>query len=179
MQQCGMGSTWQQRVLLLAVMVFGPIFYIALPITIAILLGPVLLYWKTRNHAVTEEYKFHLGADTIKSAMADRKRLRANRQVTMAIEGKDGTVQVPAKEDSAFEIYVTAEDIISDAINHRASLLELKLTSKGCQGVYLVDGIPTAQEPALARNRSESIRLSKEISGNRSQRCAASPNRHI
>ena len=130
----------------LAVMIFGQIFYIAFPIAIAILLGPVFMYWKVRNDAVTDEYKFHLGADTIKAAMADRKRSRANRQVTMRIEGKDGTVQVPAKEDPAFEIYVIAEEIISDAINHRASLLELKLTSKGCQGVYLVDGIPTSQE---------------------------------
>ena len=116
----------------LAVMVFGQIFYIAFPIAVAILLVPVLLYWKSRNEAVTEEYKFHLGVDTFKSAMADRKRSRANRQVTMAIEGKSGTVQVPGKEDPAFEVYVTAENVISEAINNRASLLELKLTSKGC-----------------------------------------------
>jgi len=130
----------------LIVMIFGQIFYVAFPIAIVILLAPILVYWKVRNEAVEDEHKFHLGADTIKSALERRKRTRATRQVTMAIDGKNGTVEVPSKEEPSFEIYIAAEEIILDAINHRASLLELNLTSKGCQGVYLVDGIPSAQE---------------------------------
>ncbi|MEE2912530.1 MAG: ATPase, T2SS/T4P/T4SS family [Planctomycetota bacterium] len=150
----------------LAIIIFVPIFYIAYPIAIAVLLGPVLMYWKIRNEAVTEEYKFHLGTDTIKAALADRKKSRASRQVNMAIEGNNGlTVEVPHKEDPSFDIYVAAEELISDAINHRASLLELKLTSKGCQGVRLVDGIATQKEPLSPDLGAKVFAFLKEAAG--------------
>lgn len=149
----------------LLVMIFGQIFYIAFPIAIVILLVPVLMYWKIRNEAVSDEYKFHLGADTIKASLAQRKRKRASRKVTMSIDGKNGAVQVPSKEDPAFEIYVTAEEMISDAINNRASLLELKLTSKGCHGIFLVDGIPAAQEALAPDIGAKVLAFLKEAAG--------------
>lgn len=149
----------------LAVMLFGMNFYIAFPVGILVVLAPILMYWKIRNNAVSEEYQFHLGTDSLKAAMATRKRAKANRQASMHFEGKNGTVEVPQKEDPQLEIYLTADELISEAIQNRASRLEFQLTSKGCQSMYLTDGMPTKQEPIPADMGAKVLAFLKETAG--------------
>jgi len=149
----------------LAVMLFGVNFYLAFPIAFLVLLSPILIYWKIRNNAVSEEYQFHLGTDTLKAAIATRKRTKANRQVSMHFEGKNGAVEVPQKEDPQLEIYLTADEFISEAIQNRASRLEFQLTSKGCQSMYITDGIPTKQEPIPADTGAKMLAFLKETAG--------------
>ena len=83
----------------LGVMLFGLNFYLAFPIGLAVILAPILVYWKVRNNAVAEEYQFHFGTDSIKAAMATRKKAKAYRQVSMHFDGKNGSIEVPKKED--------------------------------------------------------------------------------
>jgi len=149
----------------LAVMLFGFNFYLAFSIGILVLLIPVFIYWKVRNNAVAEEYKFHLGTDSIKAAMATRKRAKADRQVSMRFKGKNGFVEVPQKEDPQLDVYLTTDELISEALLHRASRLEFQLTSKGCQSMYLTDGIPTKQEPITADIGAKVLAFLKEAAG--------------
>ncbi len=149
----------------LVIMLFGMNFYIAFPLGIATLLVPILVYWKVRNEAVTEEHQFHLGTDTIKSALETRKKAKTNRQVSMRFDGKTGSVSVPQKDEPQFEIYVTADELISDALENRASRLEFQLTSKGCQSMYLTDGLSTKQEPIPADVGAKVLAFLKETSG--------------
>jgi len=149
----------------LAVMLFGINFYIALPLGIAILLSPILIYWKVRNAAVSEEYQFRLGADSLKAALDSRKRAKADRQVSMKFEGKNGAAQVPEKEDPQLDIYLTADELISEALLNRASRIEFQLTSNGCQSMYLTDGIPTKQEAIAADTGAKVLAFLKEIAG--------------
>ena len=149
----------------LAVMLFGMNFYIAFPVGVFVVLAPILMYWKIRNNAVSEEYQFHLGTDSLKAAMATRKRAKANRQASMHFNGKNGTVEVPQKEDPQLEIYLSADELISDAILNRASRLEFQLTSKGCKSMYLTDGMPTKQEPIPADMGAKVLAFLKETAG--------------
>ena len=127
----------------LGAMLFGVNFYLAYPVGVAVLFAPILIYWKVRNNAVSEEFQFHLGVDTIRAALATRKRAKSDRQVSMQFKGKAGSVEVPQKEDPQLDIYLTVDELLSDAILNRASRLEFQLTSKGCQSMYITDGIPT------------------------------------
>ena len=149
----------------LVVMLFGINFYIAFPIGLLLLLAPILVYWKIRNEAVTEGRKFKIGSDTIKSALETRKRTKANRQVSMHFDGKNGTVQVPKKNDPQLEIYLIANEMITDALLNRASRLEFRLTSKGCQSVYHTDGMPAKQEPIAVDAGAKVLAFLKETAG--------------
>ncbi len=149
----------------LVVMLIGDSFYIFYPIGVAIMLAPILLYWKVRNEAVSEEHKFKLGTDGLKAAMEQRKVAKAHKQVSLHFDGKKGAVDIPDKETSAYEVYITAEEYIHEALSNRASRLELYLTSKGCQSQYLVDGFPTKQEPMPAELGAKVLALFKEMSG--------------
>lgn len=149
----------------LGAMLFGVNFYLAYPIGVAVLFAPIFVYWKVRNNAVSEEYQFHLGTETIKAALATRKRAKANRQVSMRFKGTEGMVEVPQKEDSQLDIYLTADELLSDAILNRASRLEFQLTSKGCKSMYLTDGIPTKQEPITAETGAKVLAFLKETAG--------------
>jgi len=149
----------------LGAMLFGVNFYLAYPVGVAVLFAPILIYWKVRNNAVSEEFQFHLGVDTIRAALATRKRAKSDRQVSMRFKGKAGSVEVPQKEDPQLDIYLTVDELLSDAILNRASRLEFQLTSKGCQSTYITDGIPTKQEPITAETGAKVLAFLKETAG--------------
>ncbi|MBC8309238.1 MAG: Flp pilus assembly complex ATPase component TadA [Phycisphaerales bacterium] len=149
----------------LCVMLFGINFYLAFPIGFVVLLAPILVYWKIRNEAVIEERKFKIGSDTIKSAIDTRKRTRASRQVSMHFDGNNGSIQVPKKDDPLLEIYLIADELITDALLNRASRLEFRLTSKGCQSVYFTDGMPVKQEPIAVDAGAKVLAFLKEAAG--------------
>ncbi|HIO53203.1 MAG TPA: hypothetical protein EYN32_06125 [Phycisphaerales bacterium] len=149
----------------LGAMLFGVNFYLAYPVGVAVLFAPILIYWKVRNNAVSEEFQFHLGVDTIRAALATRKRAKSDRQVSMQFKGKAGSVEVPQKEDPQLDIYLTVDELLSDAILNRASRLEFQLTSKGCQSMYITDGIPTKQEPITAETGAKVLAFLKETAG--------------
>ncbi len=149
----------------LLTMLFAVNFYIAFPLGFIVLLGPILIYWKIRNNAVAEEYRYRLGSGALKAAMETRKKVKANRQASLHFAGKSGQVQVPEKEDPQLEIYITADNLILEALENRASRLELQLTSKGCQSMYYTDGIPVRQETTEASIGAKVLAFLKETAG--------------
>ncbi len=149
----------------LGVMLFGINFYIAFPVGVLILLAPILVYWKIRNTEVPEAQQFHLGMDSIKESIEGRKKAKANRQVSIQFDSKGVKLAVPEKEDPKLEIYLNVDEIISTSIEHRASRIELQLTSSGCLGAYFVDGIPTKLEPLSADEGAKVIAFLKEVAG--------------
>jgi general secretion pathway protein E len=149
----------------LGIMLFGVNFYIAYPVGILILLVPIFAYWKVRNAEVPEAQQFHLGMDSIKQSLEGRKIAKANRQATISFEGNSGTIPVPQKEDPQIEIYLLADEIILTALENRATRIELQLTSKGCQGLYYVDGISNKLETLSPDLGAKVISFFKETAG--------------
>ncbi len=149
----------------LAAMLFIPIFYIGFPIGVAILLAPTMMYWKIRNAEVSEKLQFQLGTGALKERAQLRKAAKAGRAVTLKFEGKDGEVQVPDKTDEKLIAYIDAESLLAPALEMRASRLEIKLNSKGCQGIFLVDGIPSKTEILSAKNGVAALGFLKELAG--------------
>ena len=149
----------------LVIMLFGVNFYIALPVGTFVLLSPILAYWKIRNAEVPEAQQFHLGMDSIKESMEGRKKAKANRQVSISFEGNAGTITVPQKDNPQIDIYLLADEIIATALDNRATRIELQITSKGCQGVYFVDGIATKLETLSPDQGAKVIAFFKEAAG--------------
>ena len=149
----------------LAIMLFAVNFYLAFPLGVIVLLAPILMYWKVRNEVVADEYKYKLGVDSIKGAMETRKLAKANRQATLRFDGTAGEIQVPQKEDPQLDIYLTADELIAEALNNRASRLEFQLTSKGCQSMYITDGMPFKQESVAPDLGAKVLAFLKETAG--------------
>ncbi|MDP7006290.1 MAG: ATPase, T2SS/T4P/T4SS family [Phycisphaerales bacterium] len=149
----------------LAIMLFGVNFYFAFPIGIIVILSPILVYWKVRNDVVAEVHKFQIGTGSIKETLEKRKIAKASRQVKMKFNGYNGAVRVPDKDDALIDTYLKVEELISEALSHRASRLDLQLTSSGMMGVYLVDGVPTKQESISADAGAKVLAFIKETSG--------------
>jgi type IV pilus assembly protein PilB len=149
----------------LGVMLFGFNFYLAFPIGIVVLIAPVLVYWKVRNEAVSAEHQFKIGTGSLKESMERRKAAKANRQVTMRFDGANGSIPVPDKEDPNIQIYLATEELIAEAIKHRASRLDIRLTQSGCQSIYLVDGISNKQDPLSTDLGAKVVAFIKEIAG--------------
>ncbi len=149
----------------LAVMLFGFNFYLAFPVGIIILLAPILAYWKVRNAVVSPEHQFKLKTGSLKASREKRKVAKANKQITVTFEGANGPVKVPEKDDPNIEIYLAVEELISEALKHRASRIDLRLTQSGCQSKYLVDGVSNNQEPFAADLGAKVVAFIKETAG--------------
>ena len=146
-------------------MLFTLNFFIAFPLGLLVLVAPVLVYWKVRNEAVADEYKFKLGVESLKDSLDARKKAKANRQATLRFDGKGGQVQVPEKEDPQLETYLTADELLLQAVENRASRMEFQLTSKGCQSMYITDGVPVKQTPMLPDAGAKVLGFLKELAG--------------
>ena len=149
----------------LALMLLIPSFYISFPVGLIVLFTTTVLYWKHRNANVPETEQFHLNMGSLKERVEQRRVLKAGRAVTLKFEGANGEVAVPEKTDKKLITYLDAESLLVPALDVRSARLEIKLNSKGCQGVYLIDGIPSKTEVLSAKNGVEVVAFLKELAG--------------
>lgn len=130
-----------------AAVLFVPIFWIGWPVSILLLLGPILLYWKLRNAAVPEGQEFELGSESFKAAMEQRAAAKATKDAVLVFAGmKDGERPVPQKDDAAFLVHMSAEELLGPAIESRASSVEISVTREGAATAQTVDGIRFKRE---------------------------------
>lgn len=149
----------------LAAMLFIPNFYISFPIGSVILFTTTMIYWKYRNEEVPESEQFQLKADGLRARAEQRKAMKAGRSVTLKFDGAKGEAAVPDKTDEKLLAYLDAETLLSSALVNRATRLEIRLNSKGCQGVYFVDGIPSKTDVLSPKDGVAAVGFLKELAG--------------
>ena len=103
--------------------------------------------------------------DSIKESLEGRKKAKASKQVSISFDRKGEQIEVPQKDNPQIETYLLADEIIATAMDNRASRIELKLSSNGCQGVYFVDGIATKLETLSPDNGAKVLAFFKETAG--------------
>ncbi len=117
-------------------------FWIAWPLSLLILAGPVVAYWKYRNARVPESKRYYITSETFSSKMEARRRARASREVALQfIDAKEKPVTAPLKEEPLYETHMLAEDVIGPALRARASRVDIALTPKGARVVQTIDGV--------------------------------------
>jgi type II secretory ATPase GspE/PulE/Tfp pilus assembly ATPase PilB-like protein len=146
-------------------MLFFPNFYISFPIGCVILFTTTFIYWKYRNAEVPESEQFQLSTEALRARAERRKAVKAGRAVALKFDGANGEVAVPNKTDEKLLAYLNAEILLSSALANRAARLEIKLNSKGCQGIYLVDGIPSKTDVLSAKDGVDAVGFLKELAG--------------
>ncbi len=149
----------------LIAILFIPNFYISFPTGCVILFIPTFIYWKYRNAEVPESEQFQIGTEGLRVLAEQRRAKKAGRAVVLKFDGANGEVAVPNKTDEKLLAYLDAETLLSSALANRSSRLEIKLNSKGCQGIYLVDGIPNKTDVLSPKDGVAAVGFLKEIAG--------------
>ncbi len=150
----------------LCAVLFIPIFGIGWPLEIAILLGPILAYWKVRNAAVPEENKYYLSSQSFTQKMAARAVRKAAQQAVLQFTDASKKMRdVPVKDSPLFAVHMVAEDLIGPAIAARASRIEVAIGPNGAAVSQFVDGIRYKREPIATDAAIRMIDYLKEIAG--------------
>lgn len=154
----------------LAVMLLIPgtihIFWITYPIGLLVLATPTLVYWKIRNQRVPASKRFYLTSDAIRSALDKRQEKRAQRAALIHFTDAEGQVRKsPEKESPLQVVHALVEEILSPALESRATRIELQAKPNGTSIVQTIDGVRTKREPIPTEQGVQVIDYLKDIAG--------------
>jgi type II secretory ATPase GspE/PulE/Tfp pilus assembly ATPase PilB-like protein len=150
----------------LGVMLFAGTFYISWFIGLAVMLIPILIYWKVRNAEVPDERRFGLfGGKASGEDKPKRVRRRRGQAASLIFVGPEGEFPVPDKDDELLDTYLQLEALLQPAIEKRASRIDMALGSGGLASVIVVQTIRSKQEPIGASDGGKVVNLLKRIVG--------------
>ncbi len=154
---CGLPRTlWQGLMMggIAAGLIVGlliPIFWIGWPVQIACTVAPVLLYWPRRNDQVPESKRFVVGGDKVRAFFKGRRKTRsfAGSRLSFKDSGKKER-PVPGKKDPLLAQHQATENLLMQAIDRKASRLDMMIKPDGVTAVATVDGVRTKLEAPAA-----------------------------
>ena len=152
----------------LSVMLFAGMFYISWFIGLAVMLIPILVYWKVRNGSVAEERRFRLFAGKPASAedvKAKRPKRRKKQGATLVFDGPEGEFPIPDKDDELLDTYLQLEALIQPALEKRAARIDIALGSGGLASAIVANTIRIKQDALGAKEGSQVVNLLKQIAG--------------
>ncbi|MDP6929224.1 MAG: ATPase, T2SS/T4P/T4SS family, partial [Planctomycetota bacterium] len=152
----------------LGVMLFAGIFYISWLVGVAVMLIPILIYWKVRNTQVPEDRRFRLFAG--KSADGDevkkkRPKRRKGQDATLVFDCATGEFPIPEKGSDLLDTYLLMETLLKPAIEKHASRIDIALGSGGLASAIVVNTVRTKQDPLDASEGVKVVNLLKTIAG--------------
>jgi type II secretory ATPase GspE/PulE/Tfp pilus assembly ATPase PilB-like protein len=143
-----------------------PIFWIGWPVSVLVLSGPVLAYWKVRNDSVPQSAKFYLTSEGLAARLAARRQSRAARAAMVRFVGPDGAERkVPVKDDPLYPVHILAEDLIGPALESRATQVDVSVGASGATVSQVVDGLRYKREPLRAEMAMPLLDYLKSIAG--------------
>jgi type II secretory ATPase GspE/PulE/Tfp pilus assembly ATPase PilB-like protein len=143
-----------------------PIFWIGWPVSIILLLSPILAYWNIRNKEVPENARFHLTTSGLRGAMEERKARAAAKGASMFfIDKQKKEIPVPLREDPMFEVYMRAEEILGPALASRATKIEVASAAGGAAVSQTIDGMRYKRDPMPVDAAGKVIDFLKSVSG--------------
>lgn len=150
----------------LATVLFIPIFWVGWPVSMLVLMSPILVYWKLRNAAVPEGKEFKLSSEAFSHAIAERQAKKAMRDAVLVFSNHAKAERaIPKKEDPAFEIHMLAEELLGPALEARASSVELAITRDGAASGQTVDGIRFKRDQMTTDQSVQLLDFIKSLAG--------------
>jgi type II secretory ATPase GspE/PulE/Tfp pilus assembly ATPase PilB-like protein len=150
----------------LGVMLFAGVFYISWGIGLAVMVIPILVYWKIRNAEVPEERRFRLFAGKVKGQdQPKRPKRRRGQAATLIFDGPQGEFPVPDKDDELLDTYLQLEALLQPAFDQRASRIDIALGGGGLASAIVVNTVRSKQEPLNASDGGKVVNLLKRIAG--------------
>ncbi|MCZ6837356.1 MAG: ATPase, T2SS/T4P/T4SS family [Planctomycetota bacterium] len=150
----------------LCAMLFIPIFWAGWPVGVFILVSPLMIYLKVRNENVPEGQQFHMTGATLADRMELRRAKKASKEALVHFtnsKGKD--MPSPMKDDPHYAVHMLTEDILTPAIDARATRVDIVVTPKGTPVGQIVDGVRQKREPISTEDGAKVFDYIKSIAG--------------
>jgi len=149
----------------LGVMLFagGLTFYLAFPIGLLVMLAPILVYWKVRNAAVTEDRRYRLFAKTAAGATKPKKRRGRSRETSLTFSGPEGEFPVPDKDDERLDAYIALEELFVPLLKENGTRMDLAIGGGGLASAIVVHSVRSKQEPVPGELGGQVVNMLKQI----------------
>jgi hypothetical protein len=139
-------------------------FYGAWLAGLAIMLAPILVYWKVRNGQLPEERQYKLFGK--ESAESPKRRKRGkSREAILTFTGPQGEFPVPGKNDELIETYLAMEGLFVPLMEAGGTRLDIALGSGGLASAMVVHSVRAKQEPIQGPIGAQVVNLIKQIAG--------------
>ena len=152
----------------LAAVFLLPSALIGLPVMAGILLLDLILYYVAHNKSdrVPASQKWSLNADSWKAQREERAKSKRSGSSKLTLAGPAGPLAVPPKETPEYELRLSVEQMLLDAVDQRASDLEIVPAKDNVYArVVTVDGVPSKPEAMRESEALASIDLLKAATG--------------
>ncbi len=152
----------------LVAMALSPSFWIGWPVLMLILAGDLVVYAMLRNKddRVPEHHRWSFDLSKMRERSEQRKAAKVAKNVELGIRGPAGILRPPAKEAPEYQLRLTAESVLIDALDGRAARFEIRPVDQQHYGVvYTVDGVPQAGAQLPQRDGVELINFYKSAAG--------------
>lgn len=143
-----------------------PIFWIGWPLQIACTAAPLLLYWPRRNDAVPEKLRFVVGGDKVKALLAGRRKTKAFAGSQLSFKDSSKKERpVPGKKDPLLAQHQGTENLLMQAIDRKASRLDMLVKPDGVTATVTVDGVRSRIDAPAAEAAMVVIDHLKDLCG--------------
>jgi len=152
----------------IAALVLAPSAVIAFPAMLALLFTSLALYWVAHNKSdrVPESQRWSFNLDKMKQQRAERASAKQMGSSKLQLVGPEGALPVPQKETPEYELRVAVEGMLLEAVDQRASDLEILPAKDGVYArVMTVDGVQTKPEAMREGDAVAAMDLLKAASG--------------
>ncbi|WP_428387222.1 GspE/PulE family protein [Mucisphaera sp.] len=153
---------WNGGQLLAALVAFGaifliPIFWVGLPIGIAILFGVPYAYATFRNHRVPIDARWDLSLAGLQEQLTNWQKDQAEKRASLRIINQDGDqLEVPVGNDPNVPSHATLSEILNFAVPRNADRIELTIDTTAGKVVARIDGVHYPQ-PELASKEAMAL----------------------
>lgn len=152
----------------IAALVLAPSMVIAFPAMAGLLFASLALYWMAHNKSdrVPEGQKWSFNLEKMKAARAQRASAKQASSSKLQLVGPNGALPVPPKETPEFELRVAVETMLLDAVDQRASDLEIVPAKDGVYArVVTVDGVQSKPEAMREKEAIAAMDVLKAAAG--------------
>ncbi len=152
----------------IAALVLAPSVLIAFPVMLGLLVMSLALYWVAHNKSdrVPESQRWSFNLDKMKAQRAERASAKHAGSSKLQLVGSNGPLPVPQKETPEFELRVAVEKMLLDAVDQRASDLEILPAKDGVYArVLTVDGVQSKPEALREAEAVAAMDLLKAAAG--------------
>lgn len=137
-------------------------------VMIGLLALDLALYWGAHNKAerVPESQKWNLNLADMKARREERANAKKIAGSKLVLSGDSGVLPVPDKETPEFALRIAVEEMLLDAVDKRASDMEIVPAKDGVYArVLTVDGVASKPEAVRAEEAVAAIDLLKAAAG--------------
>jgi len=146
----------------------APTWLIGFPVMIGLLGASLVSYWLAHNKSdqVPASQRWTLSLDDVKKRREERAKAKQASGSKLELSGPNGVVPAPPKDTPEYELRLKVEELLLDAVEKRASDLEILPAKDGLYGCMLtVDGVGTKPQAVREKEAIAAIDLLKHAAG--------------